>query len=72
MIRVLERRALRRLWEFAITKRRHLAADLDKDSLDAAVAAPVGEDGQLGRVDCAVILRDEGEVDAGDELDRRW
>ena len=47
-------------------------ADLDEDGLDAAVAAPVGEDGQLDRVDFAVGLRDKGEVDPGDELDRRW
>ncbi len=47
-------------------------ADLDKDSLDAAVAVPIGEHGQLGRIDLAVGLRDKGEVDAGDELDRRW
>lgn len=47
-------------------------ADLDEDSLDAAAAGPVAEYGQLGRVDFAVGLRDEGEVDARYELDRRW
>ena len=31
---------------------------------------PLGEDGQLARVDFAVGLRDKGEVDARDELDR--
>jgi len=44
--------------------------DLDEDGLDAVVPVPVGEDGQLARVDFAVGLRDEGEVDARDELDR--
>ena len=44
--------------------------DLDEDGLDAVVPVPVGEDGQLARVDFAVRLRDEGEVDARDELDR--
>jgi hypothetical protein len=47
-------------------------ADLDEDSLDATVTAPVAEHCQLGRVDFTVGLRDEGEVDARDELDRRW
>jgi hypothetical protein len=50
----------------------HGPADLDEDSLDAAAAAPVAEHGQLGRVNFPVGLRDEGEVDARDELDRRW
>ena len=44
--------------------------DLDEDRLDAVVPVPVGEDGQLARFDLAVRLRDEGEVDARDELDR--
>jgi hypothetical protein len=44
--------------------------DLDEDGLDAAVPVPVGEDGQFGRVDFAVDLRNEGKVDARGELDR--
>jgi hypothetical protein len=47
-------------------------ADFDKDSLDALVAIPIGENRQLGRVDFTVDLRDEREVDARDELDHRW
>lgn len=44
--------------------------DLDEDGFDAVVPIPVGEDGQLGGVDFAVDLGDEGQVDARDELDR--
>lgn len=44
--------------------------DLDEDGLDAVVPVPVGEDGQLGRVYFAIGLRDEGQIDARDELDR--
>jgi len=44
--------------------------DLDEDGLDAVVPGPVGEDGELGRVDFTVGLRNEGQVDARDELDR--
>ena len=44
--------------------------NLDEDGLDAVVPVPVGEDGQLGRVYFAIGLRDEGQIDARDELDR--
>jgi len=44
--------------------------NLDEDGLDAVVSVPVGEDGQLVRVYFAVGLRDEGQIDARDELDR--
>ena len=44
--------------------------DLDEDGFDAAVPIPLGEDGQLARVDFAVGLRNKGKVDARDELDR--
>ena len=47
----------------------HAPADLDEDGLDAAGAGPVCEDGELGGIDFAVRLVDEGEVDARDELD---
>jgi hypothetical protein len=43
--------------------------NLDEHGLDAVVPVPVGEDGQLVGVYFAVGLRDEGQIDARDELD---
>ena len=36
--------------------------------LQTAIAIPIGEDGEARGIDVAVLLGDEGEVDAGEEL----
>ena len=48
--------------------RNYAPADLDEHGLDAAVPAPVGEDGQLGMVDLSVSAVDEGQVDTREKL----
>ena len=46
-------------------------ADLHKDRLDAAIATPVREHREFGRVDPAVHLVDKRQVDLRDKLHRR-
>lgn len=46
-------------------------ADLYQHSLETAISIPVREDGQFRRLNLAVDLADEREIDSGYELDNR-
>lgn len=62
--------ALRGLGQFLTLATTHVSSQLDEDGLHCVLALPVGQAGQLRRVDDAVARIDAGEVHHADELDR--
>jgi len=59
------------LWLFLLQHDAGIPSQLYEDSLHGVLTLPLGETGQLVRVDDAVGWVDTGQVDLADELDRR-